>query len=186
MNSNPCSICPVLCSSSRPSLRWNSWTSIFDKRLLSFALCYSQSLLLSDFKQKTIRYSGFKNTHIKIRDTKKLEFENLWKTLTWRGCWTRSPAWRPHPLHTSLWSSSWPVLPTLAEKIGHWGRKKIITGKIVIAQKVSFVKRLGRGCTFFRCIGQTFWLYPAVKALTGAWQHSVPCSCCQVAVATAT
>ncbi len=37
----------VLCSSSRPSLRWNSWTSIFDKRILSFALCYSVFTALS-------------------------------------------------------------------------------------------------------------------------------------------
>ncbi len=169
MNSNPCTICSILLkgqyrSSSWPSLRWNSWTSIFDKRLLSFALCYSQPFLLAKFKQKTILYSGFKNTHIKIRDTRKLEFENLWKTLTWRGCWTRNPAWRPHPLHTSLWSSSWPVLPTLGGKIGHWEKnkkiKKIITGKILTTFKLKKFPLLkaSEGAVLLSDIGQTFWL----------------------------
>ncbi len=31
--------------------RWNSWTSILKKRLESFSPCYSQSILLADFKE---------------------------------------------------------------------------------------------------------------------------------------
>jgi hypothetical protein len=32
-------------------LRWNSWTSIKQKRLKLFSLCYSKSLLLADFTE---------------------------------------------------------------------------------------------------------------------------------------
>jgi hypothetical protein len=41
----------------RRLLRWNSWTSIQRKRLESFALCYSQSLLLADFKENHTKKS---------------------------------------------------------------------------------------------------------------------------------
>jgi hypothetical protein len=44
----------------------------FNKRLDSFALCYSQSLLLADLK-KIIFFSGFKNPYKKIRETRKLK-----------------------------------------------------------------------------------------------------------------
>jgi hypothetical protein len=41
----------------------------FNKRLESFAPCYSQSLQLADFKE-TILFSGFKNPYKKIRETR--------------------------------------------------------------------------------------------------------------------
>ncbi len=45
---------------------------LFNQRIESFAPCYSQLLLLADFK-KTILFSGFKQCLQKIRETSKLE-----------------------------------------------------------------------------------------------------------------
>ena len=44
----------------------------FNKRLESFAPCYSQSLLLADFKENHT-FSGIKNPHKNIRETRNLE-----------------------------------------------------------------------------------------------------------------
>jgi hypothetical protein len=52
-------------------LRWNSWTSI-NKRLESFAPCYSQFLLLADFKENHILL-WLKKSLQKIRETRNLE-----------------------------------------------------------------------------------------------------------------
>jgi hypothetical protein len=47
----------------------------FEEKILeSFAPCYSQSILLADFKENQILYSGFKNTYKKICETRSLEF----------------------------------------------------------------------------------------------------------------
>jgi hypothetical protein len=48
----------------------------FNKRLESFASCYSQSLLLADFKE-TILFSGFSNHYKKNREKKKTRVYSL-------------------------------------------------------------------------------------------------------------
>jgi hypothetical protein len=49
----------------------------FNRRLESFAPCYSQSLLLADLK-KTRFISGFNDPYKKIRETKRLESTHEW------------------------------------------------------------------------------------------------------------
>jgi hypothetical protein len=67
-------------------LKWNSWTLIwFNKRLESFASCFSQSLLLADCKES---HTGFNSGKMRVENQKprlKMPFRNSISGFTsWR------------------------------------------------------------------------------------------------------